>query len=281
MEHTGGTRPGGGAAWSVTAALVPVAAAAAHIVPAATWLPGFRAVCFPRLAGLGRPDHVALTFDDGPDPASTPRFLDELDRLDVRATFFVLGEAAVRFPELTRDITGRGHELGVHGWTHSRPWLPTPGRDLRETARAVRAVHDLTGRRPAWYRPPYGILTAGRWAAARRLGLRPVLWTAWGRDWTARATPASVRATVGADLSGGGTVLLHDSDRASAPGCWHAALGALPGLVAACRDAGWQVGPLSGHGTGHRDRPGRPADRHPDSRPRRAPAMAPHAPEPK
>ncbi|MGP2438842.1 polysaccharide deacetylase family protein, partial [Streptomyces sp. JW3] len=70
-------------------ALVPLAAALAHIGPAATWLPGPRRRLLPGLAGRGRPGHVALTFDDGPDPASTPRFLDVLDDLGVRATFFV------------------------------------------------------------------------------------------------------------------------------------------------------------------------------------------------
>ncbi|MFE9313053.1 polysaccharide deacetylase family protein [Streptomyces sp. NPDC088353] len=241
--------PGSRPARTALAALTPVAAvAAAHIVPAATWLPRFRALCFPGLAGTGRPDHVALTFDDGPDPHSTPRFLDELDRLHVRATFFVLGEEVARFPGLTRHIADRGHELAVHGWTHSRPWLPAPARDVRETARAARVVHDTTGLRPRWYRPPYGILTAGRWAAARRAGLRPVLWTAWGRDWTADATPASVRTTVTADLRGGGTILLHDTDHASAPDSWQATLGALPGLLRVCHDAGWSVGPLSEHG---------------------------------
>lgn len=240
--------PGSRHARTALAALTPVAAvAAAHIVPAATWLPRFRALCFPGLAGTGRPDHVALTFDDGPDPASTPHFLDELDRLHVRATFFVLGGRVARFPGLTRHIADRGHELAVHGWTHSRPWLPAPARDVRETARAALAVRETTGLRPRWYRPPYGILTAGRWAAARHAGLRPVLWTAWGRDWTADATPASVRTTVTADLRGGGTILLHDTDHACAPNSWQAALGALPGLLRVCQDAGWSVGPLSEH----------------------------------
>ncbi|MET8246605.1 polysaccharide deacetylase family protein [Streptomyces sp. NPDC005202] len=261
MSRANRARPG---AVPSAVALVPfaaaAAAAAAHILPAATWLPRFRAVCCPRLAGVGSPAHIAFTFDDGPDPASTPHFLDALDELAVHATFFVLGDGVARHPGLGRHIVDRGHELAVHGWTHSRPWLPAPARDVRETARAARVVHDTTGRRPQWYRPPYGILTAGRWAAARRAGLRPVLWTAWGRDWTARATPASVRATVGADLRGGGTILLHDSDRASAPGCWRAALGALPDLVAACRDAGYEVGPLSEHGMGE-GRPRRPAGR--------------------
>lgn len=265
LTRAAGVPPLTAAALAVPAAVSAVAAA--HIVPAATWLPRLRSRCFPRLAGHGRPDHVALTFDDGPDPATTPYFLDALDRLGVRATFFVLGESAARHPALTRAVTARGHELGVHGWTHSRPWLPAPGRDLRETARAVRVVHDLTGRRPLWYRPPYGILTAGRWTAARRLGLRPVLWSAWGRDWTADATAATVRDRVRADLRGGGTVLLHDTDHASAPGCWHAALGALPGLVAACRDAGWEVGTLAEHEVGR----GTPR-RRPDGRAAPAPA---------
>ncbi len=76
-----------------------------------------------------------------------------------------------------------------------------------------------------------------------------MLWTAWGRDWTAAATPASVRASVEADLRGGGTVLLHDSDRTAAPGCWRATLDALPDLVAGWRAAGLTVGPLAEHGT--------------------------------
>ncbi|MFE9098605.1 polysaccharide deacetylase family protein [Streptomyces sp. NPDC007264] len=233
------------AAW----ALAPFAAvAAAHIGPALTWLPGPRLRLFPRLAGAGRPDHVALTFDDGPDPRSTPHFLDALDGLGVRATFFVLGESVLRHPALTRETAERGHELAVHGWTHDRPWLPAPGREAAGLARAVQALCDIGGRRPHWYRPPYGILTGGRWAAARRAGLRPVLWTAWGRDWTAAATPESVRALADAGLRGGGTLLLHDSDRMSAPDCWRAALGALPAVVDDCRAAGLTVGPLAEHG---------------------------------
>ncbi|MET8641321.1 polysaccharide deacetylase family protein [Streptomyces sp. NPDC004675] len=232
-------------------ALVPLAAVtAAHISPAVTWLPGLRRRLLPRLAGTGRADHVALTFDDGPDPASTPRFLDALEGLGVRATFFVLGESVVRHPALTRETVERGHELAVHGWAHDRPWLPCPARDAAELTRTVRALTDIAGSRPRWYRPPYGILTSGRWAAARRSGLTTVLWSAWGRDWTADATAASVRATIESELRGGGTLLLHDSDRASAAGCWHAALGALPGIVATCRGAGLSVGPLAEHGVG-------------------------------
>ncbi|MFC7814137.1 MULTISPECIES: polysaccharide deacetylase family protein [unclassified Streptomyces] len=256
-------------------AVAPAVAALAHIGPAATWLPGLRRWRFPGLAGLGRPDHVALTFDDGPGPVSTPHFLDVLDGLGVRATFFVLGENVVRHRAQARELARRGHEIAVHGWTHDRPWLPSPARDARELARTVRAVREVTGQAPLWYRPPYGILTSGRWAAARRAGLRPVLWTAWGKDWRRDATSASVRATVAADLRGGGTVLLHDTDHASAPGSWRAALAALPGIVRDCREAGLEVGPLLEHGTagaaGHREA-GRRVPGTPGTAPFRSPA---------
>ncbi|MET8010248.1 polysaccharide deacetylase family protein [Streptomyces sp. NPDC005271] len=239
-----------------TAALL---VAAAHIAPAGTWLAGPRRALFPALAGDGRPDHVAFTFDDGPDPGVTPRFLDVLDELAVRATFFVLGEEVMRCPRTTLEIAARGHELAVHGWTHSRPWLPTVARDVREVAQAARAVRLVTGTVPRWYRPPYGILTGGRWLAAVRAGLSPVLWSAWGRDWSANATPQSVLATVRRDLRGGATVLLHDSDRTAAAGCWRAALAALPALVAECRAAGLEVGPLADHGTWDLSRCGGPS----------------------
>lgn len=233
-----------------SAAAVTAVALAAHVVPAATWLPRLRRVCFPTLAGIGRPDHVALTFDDGPDPESTASFLDVLDALDARATFFVLGERLTRARHVGREIAARGHELAVHGWTHAPRWLPAPLTEAAGVARTAAAVEELSGVPPLWYRPPFGVLTADRLFAARTAGLRPVLWSAWGRDWTAGATPASVLATVREGLRGGGTVLLHDTDGQSAPGCWKSSLAALPGLVAGCRSAGLAVGPLREHWIG-------------------------------
>jgi peptidoglycan/xylan/chitin deacetylase (PgdA/CDA1 family) len=90
------------------------------------------------------------------------------------------------------------------------------------------------------------VLTASALVTARRLGMTPVLWTAWGRDWTARATPASVLHTIG-DRLAGGTILLHDSDCTSAPGAWHATLGAVRPLVQRAREQSLAVGPLRDH----------------------------------
>lgn len=231
--------------WASAAAL---ATAGWHLGPAATWLPCVRGVLSPALDGRGDAGHVALTFDDGPDPRSTPYFLRELDRLAVRATFFVLGAQLERYADLGRRIIGEGHELAVHGWRHEHFWHPRPVSDVRDLARAVAAVDRTAGSRPRWYRPPYGVLTATRWSAARRLGLQPVLWTAWGRDWTARADADSVLAELAERLCGGATVLLHDTDRSSVPGAWHSALEALPHLVGRCQAEGLSVGPLAEHG---------------------------------
>ncbi|MBP2704032.1 polysaccharide deacetylase family protein [Microbispora sp. RL4-1S] len=232
----------------MTGVLAPFALAAAllHAGPGAAWLPVVRRR-LPRLAGLGAPGHVALTFDDGPDPRSTPLFLDELDRLGCRATFFLLGEMLERHPEVGRDVVLAGHEVAVHGWGHGNALLAPPGRVTAEVGRAARLVRAVTGLRPVWYRPPYGVLSAETLFAARRHGLRPVLWTAWGRDWTARATPESVMATLAPGLRGGATLLLHDCDHTSAPGSWRSALGALAPVVDLCRRAGLRVGPLGEH----------------------------------
>ncbi len=243
----------------VTASRTAVAAAVAglagggllaHLAPAAASWRQARNVLLPDLAGVGRPGHVALTFDDGPDPVSTPAFLDLLDQLGWRGTFFLLGSQVERHPDLTVDMVRRGHEVGVHGMTHTshlrRPWTWTTA----DVAAAVDLVGETTGVTPAWFRPPYGALAASSLVAARRARATTVLWTTWGRDWRPDATAQSVAETVTRTEYPGPTVLLHDSDITSTPGCWRAALGALPRLAERWRGAGWQVGPLGEHGIG-------------------------------
>jgi peptidoglycan/xylan/chitin deacetylase (PgdA/CDA1 family) len=226
------------------------ALAAGHAGPALSAAAGngLRRRLLPRLAGGGRPDHVALTFDDGPDRASTPAFLAALDDLGWRATFFMLGRMVDADPGLARDVADAGHEIALHGYEHVSHLRRTPARVHDDLERGLDALARATGRRPVWFRPPYGHVSAGTAVAARRLGLRTVLWTAWGRDWTATATPATVARTVRRGLRPGGTVLLHDSDCTSAPGAWRSALGALPRLAEfIAADGGPAVGPLADH----------------------------------
>jgi peptidoglycan/xylan/chitin deacetylase (PgdA/CDA1 family) len=227
-----------------------VAGTLVHLAPGLTTFRTARCRFLPTLSGVGRPAHVALTFDDGPDPASTPAFLDALDQLGWKATFFLLGEQVTRHPELAAELARRGHELGVHGFHHSnhlRRSLAWTTDDLR---RATDAIAEATGAAPRWFRPPYGALAASSLVAARRTGLPTVLWTTWGRDWRPEATPATVAADLAATWHRGATVLLHDSDVTSAPGSWRAALGALPTMADRWATAGLEVGPLADHGLG-------------------------------
>jgi len=113
--------------------------------------------------------------------------------------------------------------------------------------RARNLVAEVSGTEPRWFRPPYGAVAASSLVAARHAGLRTVLWTSWGRDWRAKATPTSVIADLEHTWHPGATVLLHDSDITSAPGCWHAALGALTPLSRLWAEQGLNVGTLAEH----------------------------------
>ncbi|RIV39705.1 polysaccharide deacetylase family protein [Micromonospora radicis] len=220
---------------------------ALHAAPVLTSVPPLRRHLFPGLSGIGRPGHLALTFDDGPDRRSTPRFLGLLDRAGVRATFFLLGAMLDRDPALGREITAAGHEVAVHGWEHRNLLCRPPHSTYADIARARDRVAAETGRAPRWYRPPYGILTTAALVACARLELRPRLWTAWGRDWEAGATGPSVRRTVLRTLRPGGTILLHDSDRMAVPGAWRSSLAALPALLEWATERQLTVGPLGEH----------------------------------
>jgi peptidoglycan/xylan/chitin deacetylase (PgdA/CDA1 family) len=229
------------------AAALPLLAAA-HAAPVVSSFGPLRNRLMPRLAGQGHPDHVALTFDDGPDNLSTPHFLRLLEARQLKATFFLLGSMAVRFPDLVREMSAAGHEVALHGWAHRPLLLRGPQATYDDLSRARDTIGDLAGTPPVLFRPPYGVMTGGTYLACRRLGLEPVLWTAWGEDWRARATPRSVLDTVSRDVRGGGTVLLHDSDCTSATGSWRNTLGALPVLLDRWQARGWRTGPLRDHG---------------------------------
>jgi peptidoglycan/xylan/chitin deacetylase (PgdA/CDA1 family) len=229
------------------AAALSAGAAAAHLLPSVLTIPPLHQRVIPQLSGMATGPHVALTFDDGPDPASTPRFLDELDRLGLHATFFVLGTQLAAYPDVAHDVVAAGHEIGVHGWLHRPHLLRAPWQVRADLARTERAVRDLLGVSARFARPPNGVVTgAGLWAA-RSLGLRTVLWTADGQDWTADATADTVATRIRTRLRPGGVILLHDSDITSAPGSWRAALGALSAIAGHCAARGWALGPLGEH----------------------------------
>lgn len=172
---------------------------------------------------------VALTLDDGPSPRTTPRTLDLLDDLQLRATFFVVGEQAAAHGDLVAEMRRRGHAVGVHGYQHEHHTLRGPRWVRRDTEQAVAAIAAATGTAPRWIRPPYGQLTASTLVEARRHSLQVVLWSRWGKEFTGERVD-EVLDRLSPGLVPGAIVLLHDSDSYAPAGtatCTHEVLAPL------------------------------------------------------
>jgi peptidoglycan-N-acetylglucosamine deacetylase len=171
---------------------------------------------------------VALTFDDGPHPQGTPAILETLREAGAPATFFLAGEQVERRPALVAEIIAGGHRVELHCHRHRNQLRLAPRQLLEDAERARAAIEEAGGQAVGDYRPPYGIFSAAGLRAVRGRGWRPVLWSQWGRDWTRRATPASIASRATAGVRAGDVVLLHDADYYSAPGSWVRTAAALP-----------------------------------------------------
>ena len=130
-----------------------------------------------------RPGELALTFDDGPNSAWTPRLLDILAEHDVHATFFMLGKFAKAERELARRVAEAGHLVGNHSWSHPDLARTSAAKVLDELTRTSDILADITGKPIRYFRPPYGSRRPYVLKLARRLGLIPVTWNAMTSDW--------------------------------------------------------------------------------------------------
>jgi peptidoglycan/xylan/chitin deacetylase (PgdA/CDA1 family) len=155
--------------------------------------------------------HIALTFDDGPDPTWTPRILELLRRYQVRATFCVIGKRAIAHPELVRRIAADGHALCNHSMNHDgRLTRRAPGVqlvDLESTNRAIRAAVPKANIK--YFRAPEGDFSMGLRQLAVALGMRPLAWSIDTYDWTMPGV-ASIVAAVRDQAGHDDVVLLHD-----------------------------------------------------------------------
>lgn len=187
----------------------------------------------------GRPGRraVALTFDDGPEPLYTPLLLDTLERLGLRATFFLVGQRVEQYPYFARAIRLRGHEVAVHGYSHvSLARLPAPEL-RRELERARTAVELHAGVRPAYLRPPGGRYSSRAVQIASQLGLITVLWTDSPGDYGA-LDPEQLQARLLSRVYAGGILLLHQGTPNT--------LRALPEVSRVLRRLGYHVTTVGG-----------------------------------
>ncbi|UKJ62245.1 polysaccharide deacetylase family protein [Cellulosimicrobium cellulans] len=152
----------------------------------------------------------SLTYDDGPDPRSTPGVLDALARHGARATFFVLSEPARRHPGIVRRIVADGHELALHGRDHTSLLTMDDATAVATIRDARAAVEDVAGTPVRLYRPPYGEHTWGQARGVRRLGLDLTIWSGDAFDWVHDEEEAVARRAL-SSVFPGAILLLHDT----------------------------------------------------------------------
>lgn len=183
---------------------------------------------------------VALTFDDGPDPSSTPALLDLLRVEGVKATFFCIGHRVDAHPKLAARIASEGHEIGNHTHAHSNltnfyfSWMLKA-----DILRGQRSVERATGIQPMRFRPPMGLSNPALFFVTRRLKLPVIGWTARGFD-TRVQEPERVVARIVSKLSPGGIILLHDGGIPR-----ERLLTTVTALLAELKKSGYQVVPLA------------------------------------
>jgi peptidoglycan/xylan/chitin deacetylase (PgdA/CDA1 family) len=142
----------------------------------------------PTVCRTGAPNKLAITFDDGPNPAITPRLLDLLEKHNAPATFFLVGKFVRECPELTREILARGHALGNHTDTHPNLFLCGRQKTEEELQRCADAIHRAAAVAPHWFRPPFGFRSPWLGGIVKRQGMQTAMWTLIPGDW--RVNPA-------------------------------------------------------------------------------------------
>ena len=145
---------------------------------------------------------IALTFDDGPHPVLTPKILDILKEYQVKATFFIVGENAVNYPDIVERILKEGHEIGNHTHTHDKI-------DREEIERCEKTIYELTDYKTKLFRPPEGLINNAVRSASSRLGYDIILWNIDTRDWDP-TSPNDIYKNVTSNISAGSIILMHD-----------------------------------------------------------------------
>ena len=190
-------------------------------------------------AGIPGGDKViALTFDDGPDPVSTPEVLRVLQDLQVSATFFMIGWEANATPGLVRQVAAAGDGIGNHTWNHVSLTTLSDAGFKAQVDRTTDLLSSLTGRRISCLRPPQGRVNPGALTRLAARGLTPVLWSDDPRDWTRPGTSTIVHRVL-TQASPGAIVELHDGggDRSET-------VQALPAIVNGLRAQGYRPVPI-------------------------------------
>jgi peptidoglycan/xylan/chitin deacetylase (PgdA/CDA1 family) len=154
--------------------------------------------------------YIAMTFDDGPSSANTPRLLEILKQRNIKATFFLIGQNAASNPDIVRQILADGHEIGNHSWTHPQLSKLSDDRVTTEINKTQDAIKEASGFIPTLLRPPYGAITARQreWIESQ-FGLSIILWSVDPFDWK-RPGASVITQRILSQVRPGAIILSHD-----------------------------------------------------------------------
>jgi peptidoglycan-N-acetylglucosamine deacetylase len=214
----------------------------AYAIGPERWIPLLtrRVLCSVRI----KEKKIALTFDDGPNPEYTPLLLTRLAEYRVSATFFLIGRNLKRHPEIGRRIVQEGHEVGNHTYNHGILPLLSNSSVRNELASTHQLFADLLNVQPAFFRPPFGLLTRRGLDEVERFAYRAVVGDVFPLD-TARPSHETIARRVLRRARPGSIIILHDGyvwrfDRDKSQ-----TVRALDGLIPALREQGYEFVTLS------------------------------------
>ena len=154
--------------------------------------------------------YVAMTFDDGPHGANTPRLLEMLRQRKIHATFFLVGQCVAEFPEIVKKIVAEGHEIANHSWSHPQLSSMSESAVRDQLQRTHDAIIAACGVTPKIMRPPYGAFTARQRAWAHgEWGYKCILWDVDPLDWKVR-NAEHVKNEILKQTVPGSIILAHD-----------------------------------------------------------------------
>jgi peptidoglycan/xylan/chitin deacetylase (PgdA/CDA1 family)/GT2 family glycosyltransferase len=154
---------------------------------------------------------IALTFDDGPNEPYTSHVLSTLEQYKIKATFFVIGQNARRYPDVCRRIVTAGNVIGNHSYHHHKSLCLRWGKAIaRDIELSRQAIYECTGFEPKLFRPPHGFRTPWLMRTVRHLGYTVVTWDNMTGDWKANKSAEEIGQTVVQRVKPGGVIVLHD-----------------------------------------------------------------------
>ena len=203
--------------------------------------PSFWRILFPWILWKGPTElpEVFLTFDDGPHPIHTPRVLDILKHDQTKATFFLVGEKILLYPEIVERINKEGHTIGNHGFFHHRLTFQRAEKIRKQILETDDAIEKITGQKPLFFRPPHGRFDPRFRRLMKELQHRMVLWSLLSYDFR-ESDPRKLIRRIQENLHPGAIVVLHDGHPNS-----QITLEALLQILSSLRRLGYRMKPLN------------------------------------